>query len=1046
MTKVNGIFRLLAGTILAGPIGAMGAHAALPVVAPVITTTTKTTSPVVGKTTTTTVATTTPTLATVTKIVPLTAPVVKGVSPLVVLTSALGGKTTSTVNTTGGVVANSPSTVASLLGNDAVFKNPQLNMIDPKWGKIRTFWGKIRTFEGEEVSPFWGKIRTFWGDTGPFEGDMTAFWGTHQTYNDGSDPNAVEPEWGKIRTFWGELGGEWGKIRTFWDSVAGSNTASRDHAELAGKLNAIVDRSALFWGDAVEAKTGKNFRAGFANALLARYGIDLNDPRTLAALDVNEREHFFLEWYDGLMQFSGADNPDHWMRQVNWSPRITQIAGSGSDTVIGLLDFTVAQKESGNVRFYNGVSSFDNGHGAAVASLMVAGHDGQGVMGIAPNASVVAYNPFDATETAGWDDIRNGIRTLGSHGASIINMSLGVSGWTLHPDWNGVMNDPALALATSSSVFVIAAGNDGITQTQNIEWTNTANFIVVGSVDPAKEISEFSNRPGETCLLYNGKCKDGAKLMNRFIVAPGEMLLVSDGKGGVTRYSGTSFAAPLVSGTVALIHDRWPWLADHPAETVDIILKTATDLGAPGVDPVYGVGQLDVTNALSPINFNNLTWYQMDDQGRAKPMSSASVRSTSGSKMASWEKAGAYFYAFENIGGSYRDFAIPLSSKLVDAKALSAGLSKEQFQSYLYNQAVDWIKTGRGYTDRSSFNAAATVAPLGEMRGAQVTMAVAPRTFTARNLRDSGSPYQIGFSVTDRDGRWALKLGEGDGAVELGNGLGFGRAADYEAGRGGANPFLGMASGGAYGQLRYAVTPRLAISAGVSSQNTEYDLREQPLENRIALGALDGYRAAAQSFGVSYRPLNGVEVTGAFTRLRERDALLGVQAVDPALIGKGSVSSGMTMGVNVQPVPSLSIAASATMGRTKSADSRSLIATGERGFESSAFQVSVEKQRLFGRKDALRLSVAQPLHVDSGSIDITSVQVIDRQTGALGEVTERFVLPGGKRPLVGEFGYQHKLLDDRASLAVFGRAQLRGEPATQETAETLIGARFILRY
>lgn len=74
--------------------------------------------------------------------------------------------------------------------------------------------------------------------------------------------------------------------------------------------------------------------------------------------------------------------------------------------------------------------------------------------------------------------------------------------------------------------------------------------------------------------------------MNRFIVAPGEMILVSDGQGGVTRYSGISFAAPLVAGTVSLIQDRWPWLTDHPKDVTNIIFKSAKDLGAPGIDPV----------------------------------------------------------------------------------------------------------------------------------------------------------------------------------------------------------------------------------------------------------------------------------------------------------------------------------------------------------------------------------------------------------------------------------------------------------------------------
>lgn len=66
-----------------------------------------------------------------------------------------------------------------------------------------------------------------------------------------------------------------------------------------------------------------------------------------------------------------------------------------------------------------------------------------------------------------------------------------------------------------------------------------------------------------TCLTDGGtKCKKSASLkesgylMNRFIVAPGELILVADGTGGLTRQSGTSLVAPPVAGTVALIQDR----------------------------------------------------------------------------------------------------------------------------------------------------------------------------------------------------------------------------------------------------------------------------------------------------------------------------------------------------------------------------------------------------------------------------------------------------------------------------------------------------------
>jgi len=606
-----------------------------------------------------------------------------------------------------------------------------------------------------------------------------------------------------------------------------------------------------------------------------------------------------------------------------------------------------------------------------------------------------------------------------------------------------VFNDLGVSLTTATTVFVIAAGNDGISQSQNINWNNAANFIVVGSVDPASQISDFSNRPGTACLLVNGACKAGNALMNHFIVAPGEMILVSDGHGGVTRYSGTSFAAPLVSGTVALIHDRWPWLAKYPKESIDIILKTATDLGAPGVDPVYGVGQLNVTAALSPINYNNLIWYQMDDSGHARPMSSTMVQHSS--NLARWESQGMYFYAFETIGGSYRDFAIPLSSKLVNSSTLSAGLTQERFQAYLYNQVTDWIKHGPALRGSPSLNLAATSAPAGSAYGLAVTMTLAPRTIRA-GYRSGQMPYQTMLRFADRANRFALKLGAGDGAIELGDNAGFGVWADYDPARGGANPLLGMASGGAYAQLRYNVSEHLSISAGVTQQDIRYDRPAVPTQEALAYSELRGYLTGADTLSVNYRPTGRLELTGAYTRLHEHDAILGIQALDPALLGRGSTTAGLTFGASYAVTDSVQIAASATAGRTDSASSSALISTGSRGLRSTAYQIALSKQRLFARNDGLRLSLAQPLYLENGSLAVTSVQVVDRQTGELGEVTQHFTIPGKRRPLLGEFQYTRSLMDGRADLGLFGTMQLAGDPVDETSASLRTGVRFSWRY
>ncbi|QCI79585.1 hypothetical protein E6W36_08655 [Hankyongella ginsenosidimutans] len=62
--------------------------------------------------------------------------------------------------------------------------------------------------------------------------------------------------------------------------------------------------------------------------------------------------------------------------------------------------------------------------------------------------------------------------------------------------------------------------------------------------------------------------------------------------------SGTSFAAPHVAGALALLADAFPTLTSR--QLVDLLLSSATDLGSPGQDPVFGRGGLNIARAFQP--------------------------------------------------------------------------------------------------------------------------------------------------------------------------------------------------------------------------------------------------------------------------------------------------------------------------------------------------------------------------------------------------------------------------------------------------------------
>jgi len=935
--------------------------------------------------------------------------------------------------------------------------------IDPHTGLIRTFQGDIdpytgliRTFEGD-IDPATGLIRTFEGEVDPytglirtFDGDVTAQTGLIRTFE-----GDIDPYTGLIRTFWGSLTPQLGDLdpkvglirtfsqgflpqsRTALNAWAAAN-ASGDYAPLVAELRSMEQNGANQWGSAVQQKTGKTFTAGFSDPFFAKWGIDLGNSQTLAGWSALERQLMLLDWYDNVLLYSGMDRVDHWMNAVHWTPMLTQNQGSGSRATIGLIDFFAADPDvRSKVVYSGGYQNVSNSHGAAVGSLLVASHDGKGVMGIAPRAQIAAFNPFDQTMTASWEDVRAGIAAVGKRGASVINLSLGVPGYTLPAEWRDVFRNTTVQPFKDQSVYVIAAGNDGIVQPGNVNMKDAFNstFIVVGSVDPNGRISAFSNTPGTACLTDGTTCKntqvwnssdsyfrdksdylkESGLLMNRFLVAPGEMILVSDGNGGVTRMSGTSFAAPLVSGAIALIHDRWPWLKAKPQDVAKVILESAQDLGAPGVDAVYGHGLLDIQAAQSPLDYSKLSYYLVNGS------SVSEVKATqlaSGGLQSVWSANDMFFVAFEKLASSERDFLIPLSSRL-----FGSSINGQNFQEFAYNGLVRWLGKS-SYT--AGFSDSTTTPAV--MLGNGWNMAMRGRTETLPVL-DGGERVKLVSSVelSNPESGIAFGFGTGDGAVALGGRSGLQRSSDFDPYSGGANPLLGFASGDAHVSTRFALNGKLDVSLGVTRQDRgiaqDLAFGRFAWADRALLGSADGYHSQATMARLDYRLARPVTLSVSYTRLTEEGAFFGVRSLDRADFGEATISDGLTLAADAQLGGGVSLFASGTMSRSNS-QGQAMLGIDEA--VGTAFQAGFAKQAVLGSSDHLRITLAQPLTVERGHIDMKMVGVVDRETGEKGIITQRFSIgaPEQRRYRMEAF-YGTDLLEGAGSLGLFGTAELR---------------------
>lgn len=360
-------------------------------------------------------------------------------------------------------------------------------------------------------------------------------------------------------------------------------------------------------------------------------------------------------------KFAKAGIPLAWSRGYTGTGIRVAVLDSGFDIkhsdilgqVVGLANFNEIVTYNTNTNPNNFKANLTltttwSSHGTQMASVIAGRRDGNGTVGVAPDSKLLLAQVgqgivWNSTQKK-WVDNGGGISTVGiikaltwaeTMGATVANMSLGSNydttfqkGVTLlapgvykSPTAYGTMygNSQATLLsyanATKNIVMVAAAGNQGLPYAQFPGAFATqvdkdgklllgGRMLIVGSVNDQNTISSFSNRAGSLCSNVVGTvCKDSYYVKDFYVVAPGESLygalpnqITAGNK--LTFTTGTSPAAAYVSGGVALIKQAWPQLTG--AQIVALVKETATDLGAKGVDEIYGYGLVNFDKATQP--------------------------------------------------------------------------------------------------------------------------------------------------------------------------------------------------------------------------------------------------------------------------------------------------------------------------------------------------------------------------------------------------------------------------------------------------------------
>ncbi|MES9831688.1 MAG: Calx-beta domain-containing protein [Candidatus Thiodiazotropha sp. DIVDIV] len=232
------------------------------------------------------------------------------------------------------------------------------------------------------------------------------------------------------------------------------------------------------------------------------------------------------------------------------------------------------------------------GHGTQALGLILGGDESGYQVGLAPEAKWIAAKIFDDANQTTLSAIHLAFQwlldpdgdPLTDDAPHIVNNSWGFAS-TINQCYQEFGEDIRLLQEAGIGV-VFAAGNYGPSAATSISPANNPGSLSVGSIDQSEQIELLSSRGPNAC--------DGGVYPK--LVAPGALVFTTDLLPiAYNVVSGTSFAAPHVTGAMALLKSAFP---DAPVSQIETALyDSAVDLGEPGSDDQFGYGLVDVSAA-----------------------------------------------------------------------------------------------------------------------------------------------------------------------------------------------------------------------------------------------------------------------------------------------------------------------------------------------------------------------------------------------------------------------------------------------------------------
>ena len=599
-----------------------------------------------------------------------------------------------------------------------------------------------------------------------------------------------------------------------------------------------------------------------------------------------------------------------------------------------------------------------SGHGTKVAGVIAAERNGLGSQGVAYDASILAVKAArcdDAGCLFYMADLAKAVDYATNNFAHVINMSLGVDG-----GGDSGLNAAIKRAANAGAFVVVATGNSGLDYPfypANLAASSSYEGMVVAvaAVTDSGAIASFSN--------------DCGAAMNSCLVAPGVSVVTTrDGATSATyttSASGTSFAAPHVSGALALLVQLYPdaYAAD-PTSIAWFMFDGARDLGAAGVDSVYGHGLLDIRGAMAVAD---------------SAISAASLSLSSDATVSLSDTSLALAPAFgDALGGlGLLDSAIA---------TISLGDGDHAYRARLDDRIIRMPRV----TGLEAALETSVIRTVSEPLGGAMTMSMA--------LTDNEGPLaDLAAGAQEDEVRGVQLAGSIDDATSFRLGIDVTAQAPFGAGvadRAGAlflsandmmNPMAQLAGRGNGLGLDRAVGDATTLSLGLFEGATPDMFGET------------GAGARLSQAGVAHGFANGGALRVDAGVLAESATLLGSQGSGAFGMGGGAsthyvtASGGMALGQGVE------LLASATMAAADIGQSSGSAFSDWGGVHANAFGLGVTARDVLARGDRIGLLMGQPLRVYEATATVTLPVGLDENGETILRGERVSLVPGGRQ-------------------------------------------------